>query len=192
MNNSNVTLYDALKSSYGNKQSRDELRRNGYNYDSMLSNHNQQVWYNPNKQKLLFNVAGTHNLSDVGTDVYLALGKLKDTNRYKEASRVLDEAKRKYNVNNATISGHSLGSTIGRYIANKDDKFYGLDGGYTLFQPTRDSGGNQHHYRSKGDVVSLLGANATHMKTLKSKSSPFDILGAHNIDNIKDENIFVD
>ena len=81
---SKLTLYDALKSSYGDVQARDKLKSAGYNYDSMLSNHNQQVWVNPNEKKLLYNVAGTHNLSDWGTDAYLAVGKLKSTNRYRE------------------------------------------------------------------------------------------------------------
>ena len=57
----------------------------GYNLDKSISNHNQQVYYNPNIKSLLFSVAGTHNLSDAGTDLYLGIGKLKDTNRCKEA-----------------------------------------------------------------------------------------------------------
>jgi hypothetical protein len=48
-----VSLYDALQSSYGDKQSQSKLANAGYKYDSMLSNHNQQVWYNPNEKKLL-------------------------------------------------------------------------------------------------------------------------------------------
>lgn len=71
-----INLYDALKSSYGDKRSKEQLRNAGFNYDSMLSNHNQQVWFNPNSKKLLYNVAGTHNLTDWGTDLWLALGGL--------------------------------------------------------------------------------------------------------------------
>ena len=84
-----VNLYDALKSSYGDKKSREILAKAGYQYDSMLSKHNEQVWVNPIEQKLLYSVAGTHNLNDWGTDLYLAAGHLKDTNRYKEADKTL-------------------------------------------------------------------------------------------------------
>ena len=42
--------------------------------------------------------------------------------------------------------------------------------------------------RSKNDIVSLLGSNNTNMKTLKSNTNIFN---AHNIDNIKDEQIFI-
>ena len=75
-------LYDVLKSSYANADSqRSSLGRYGYQRDDDLSNDNEQVYYNPIKQKILYDVAGTHNLSDVGTDAYLAFGHLKDTNR---------------------------------------------------------------------------------------------------------------
>jgi hypothetical protein len=192
-----VNLYTTLKSSYGDKKSRKKLSDAGYKYDSMLSNHNQQVWYHPDKKKLLYNVAGTHNLKDVGTDLWLAFGGLKNTNRYKEASKKLDEAKIKYgNDIETTVTGHSLGSTIGSYITGKNDKFYGLDGGYTIGQPTR-GGENRHNYRTAGDAVSLLSENAKHMKTLQNPNRnsgilPLDILNSHNVDNIKKENIFVD
>jgi predicted alpha/beta-fold hydrolase len=161
----------------------------------MLSNHNQQVWYNPNTKKMLFNVAGTHNLKDWGTDLYLAFGKLKDTNRYKEARNILNEAKRKYGNDIETkISGHSLGGAIAQYVGGKDDKVYTLDKGATIGQKTRS---NENAYRTSGDIVSALNANSTRMNTLNNynKSTgfiPLDILKAHNVENIKNDNIFVD
>ena len=190
-----INLYDALKSSYGDKKSQDKLKSSGYNYDSMLSNHNQQVWYNPNTKKMLFNVAGTHNLQDWGTDLYLAFGGLKNTNRYKEASKILDEAKRKYgNDIETNITGHSLGGAISQYIAGKNDKVYTLDKGATIGQTTRS---NENAYRTSGDIVSALNANSTRMKTLNNYNKaqgflPLDILKAHDVNNIKDEGIFID
>ena len=92
-------LHTVLKRSYA---SRDEQKKgfhdgvDDYDFDDSLSNDNQQVYYDKKKKKLLVSVAGTHNLKDVGTDVYLAMGHLKDTNRYKEADRILKEAKQKY------------------------------------------------------------------------------------------------
>ena len=191
-----IKLYDALKSSYGNSESKSKLKNAGYEYDNSLSSGNQQVWYNPNDKKLMVNVAGTHNLSDWGTDLYLGLGKLKDTNRYKEAEKVLKEAKNKYSPSQTTITGHSLGSQIGANIASKNDFFYGLDGGYTIGQKTRSYDGNHKHFRTSGDAVSLFGANAKNMTTLSNPNFqsgiiPFDAFNAHNIDNIKNENIYV-
>lgn len=185
-----VDLYDALKSSYGDKKSKEKLANAGYKYDSMLSNHNEQVWYNPNEKKLLYNVAGTHNLSDVGTDLYLAFGKLKDTNRYKEAGNKLEEAKKKYNVDNATITGHSLGGAVSQYIANKNDKVYTLNKGATIGQKTR---GNETAIRTSGDAVSLMNAGSTRMKTIDNTGLGFlnylNPLASHNVSNIKDYKI---
>lgn len=191
-----VQLYDALKSSYGDKKSRSKLEKEGYQMDNGLSNHNQQVWYNPNDKRMMVNVAGTHNLKDWGTDLYLALGHLKDTSRYKQAKNTLELAKQKYKPEQTIVSGHSLGSSIGSYIADKNDMFYGLDGGYTIGQKTRSYGGNHNQYRTSGDVVSLLGANAKHMTTLNNPNSstgiiPIDALKAHNVENIKNSNITI-
>jgi len=194
-----VKLYDALKSSYGDRKARDQLKKAGYNYDSMLSNHNQQVWYNPNDKKMMVNIAGTHNLKDWGTDVALAFGKLKSTGRYKQAEKVLKQAKSKYgNDIQTNITGHSLGGSIAQKIGSKkdNDKVIALDSGYTIGQKTRSYDGNQQHFRTKGDVVSLLGSNAKNMKTLKNNNIktgilPYDVLKSHDIENIKNENIFI-
>ena len=88
-----LTLHTALKNSYKPQKTLGK----GYILDDELSNDNQQVYVNRKKNnKLLFSVTGTHNLSDIGSDVYLGLGKLKDTNRYKEADSTLEKAKKKY------------------------------------------------------------------------------------------------
>lgn len=195
-----VKLYDALKSSYGNKKAKQNLEKQGYVRDSALSNHNQEVYYNPQDNKLLMNVAGTHNLKDWGTDLWLGLGHLKDTNRYKEAKNTLEKAKTKYSNETTpiqtTVVGHSLGASIGGNIAGKNDLFYGLDGGYTVGQKTRSYGGTHQHLRSEGDVVSLLGSGAKNMTTLSNPNTqtgilPYDALTAHNVDNIKNQNIYL-
>lgn len=193
--NSNVKLYDALKSSYGDKRARQELSNAGYKYDSMLSNHNQQVWFNPSTRHLLYNVAGTHNISDIGTDLYLGLGKLKDTNRYKQAKTILDQAKTKYSSVQpikTSITGHSLGGAVAQYIGSKDDNILTLDKGATIGQKTRS---NENAFRSQGDLVSALNANSTRMNTLNQNNKGLlnylNPLASHDVSNIKNENIFV-
>ena len=188
-----VNLFDALKSSYGNKTSENNIKSKGFVKDLSLSNDNEEVWYHPTKKKLLYNVAGTHNLSDVGTDIYLGLGKLKDTNRYKQAKKTLEQAKSKYNPQKTTITGHSLGGTIAQGIRQGNDKLFVLNSGYTIGQKTRSNGNKSHHFRTEGDLVSLLGSGAKNMKTMinPSMKTPFNILQSHDIDNIKAAKIFV-
>ena len=75
-----VKLETALKASYGYEKELKKLNKKGYILDKDLSNHNEQVYYKHKKsggKKLLYTVAGTHNLSDVGTDISLGLGRLK-------------------------------------------------------------------------------------------------------------------
>jgi hypothetical protein len=178
-----LTLYEGLKNSYNPQKT---IGKN-YILDDELSNDNQQVYVNRKKNnKLLFSVTGTrlNKLQDLGTDLYLAAGKLKDTNRYKEAESTLEKAKKKYNKNNATIIGHSLGSTIGSYIKKPEDRFVGLDAGYTIGQPTREG----EHYRVKNDVISGLGSKNSNMRTINKNTNLFN---AHGVDNIKDEQIFI-
>lgn len=192
-NQNSVDFYDILKSSYGNEQSINNIKNKGYKYDSMLSNNNVKVFHNPQQNKLLVGVAGTHNLSDALTDVNLAVGNLKNTDRYKEARDIYNRAKTKYNPNKTVVAGHSLGGAIAQYVANKNDKVYTLDKGATIGQKTRK---NETAYRTSGDVVSLLNANSTRMKTLNNPNTltgflAVDALNAHNVNNIKDSKIFI-
>ena len=198
-----VKLYDTLKASYGDKDAERKLQEKGFIKDSSLSNHNQQVYANPKTKKLIFSVAGTHNASDWLTDGYLAVGKLKDTKRYKEADKKYKQAKDKYSDYNFKTAGHSLGSAIAQGIAKPEDHVTTLNGGYTVGQKTRSHGGNFKSYRTQGDVVSLLGANSKNMKTIKNSGTSLiknlvtsiknkdpigfvsNVLGSHQLENIK-------
>jgi hypothetical protein len=119
---------------------------------------------------------------------------LKKTDRYKEARNTLNEAKKKYSVHGdikTNINGHSLGGAISGYIANKKDNVYTLDKGVTIGQKIRS---NENAFRTSGDAVSIFNSGSKNMKTLNNynKSSGFvgtDILKAHNVDNIKNNNI---
>ena len=207
-------LHKVLKRSYASKEKQRKGFHNkdeDYDFDEGLSNDNQQVYYDKKKGKLLVSVAGTHNLSDVGTDAYLAFGHLKDTNRYKEAENVLNKAKVKYGVDHATVVGHSLGGSVSQYIAGSKDQAYTLDKGATINQKTRS---NENAYRTSGDAVSLLNANSTRMTTLEKPKQKSSLIGSfidsglnkltggvygvaksalesHDVNNIKDSGIFV-
>lgn len=71
------SLYDTLRVGYlpSENQQGKEMAKYGYVIDTKLSNDNQQVYYNPETKKLLYNVTGSHNLTDwVNSDLKLALG----------------------------------------------------------------------------------------------------------------------
>jgi hypothetical protein len=71
------TLYDSLRIGYLPDESEKgrEMAKYGYQIDKALSNDNQQVYYNPESKKLLYNVTGSHTVGDwVNSDLKLALG----------------------------------------------------------------------------------------------------------------------
>ena len=169
--NRRLKLHKVLKLSYdNNEQHQQKMKKNGYAYDSMLSSKNEKVYYNPNQNKLLVSVAGTDKFSprDIITDVYLAAGKLQDTSRYQQAHKTIRDAKKKYNVDHAILAGHSLGGSIVSYAGSKGDTIYSLDKNATI--GTKIRGSREKAYRSAGDAVSALAANATHMKTLSKNN----------------------
>lgn len=191
MTTNKISLYDALVvSTLNNKQRVTALKKYGYVYDSMLSDKNNSTYYNPKTNKLLFNVKGTNpkSIQDIYTDVRLAGGQLKGTARYQDSKFLLAEAKRKYKGATTDVSGYSLGGTIAGYIAGADDDVFTYNKGATIGQPIR---ANETAYRTSGDIVSLADAGATRMKSLNKKAT-FNPLKAHELTNIKNENIFID
>ena len=78
------TLYDTLRIGYlpSESQQGKEMAKYGYQIDKGLSSDNQQVYYNPENKKLLYNVTGSHTLDDwVNSDLKLALGIKKNTGK---------------------------------------------------------------------------------------------------------------
>jgi hypothetical protein len=72
-----LTLYDSLRVGYipNENEKAKEMIKYGYQIDKGLSNDNQQVYYNPDNKKLLYNITGSHNLTDwANSDLKLALG----------------------------------------------------------------------------------------------------------------------
>ena len=208
--NNTPTLHQIVKNSYAKNKAN---QMGGYEYDQQLSNHNHQVYYNPKDKKLLFSVTGSHNASDWLNNIKLGLGYgFKQSNRYKESHQTLRDAKKKYNINNATVVGHSQSGYTAQHISSAGDKVLTLDKAATI-------GGNLKsgdHYRTSGDIVSTFDTGKTHMKTLPNShgssllgtafkagvslftgnpllgfSAINDIVKSHDVDNIKDHKIFV-
>ena len=202
---SNMPLHKALKLSYldDNKKKKKLLKKYGFRLDEDLSSHNQTVAYNPNNQRMLYSVAGTHNYDDFKTDAKLAFGNLKRSKRYKEAENTLDRAKNKYSGSKENIiTGHSLGGTITSYLPYDDKvRAFTLNSGVTIGQSTRNRGGKLTNYRTKGDVVSGLSASQKNQNTLnidvkkrgKTREEQFlnELLDRHSIDSIKGQKIFI-
>jgi hypothetical protein len=192
-------LYDALKASYESiEDAKKRLLKDDFILINELSNHNQKIFFNPKTKKLLMVGAGTHNLSDIGTDIYLAAGKLKNTKRYKEAKEVLEKARNLFpSAKGVEIVGHSLFGAIASGIGKKTDKITTYNKGVTIGQKTRP---NEHAYRTEGDIVSILSdkpitlnkktQNLRQHKSVQNVSVP-TFFKSHNLENLKNSNINV-
>jgi hypothetical protein len=185
-----VRAYDAMKNSYASQSDQAKFgAEQGYVYDSALSNDNQQVYYNPDSGKMLYSVTGTHNVSDIGTDLKLMTGGLKQTKRYKEAEDTFSLAKQKYQPKESVAYGTSLGGAI---ASNLDaDRIISLNKANAIGAKT---GKREVAIRSHGDVVSIFGANAKHMNTISSKGNLYDPmtwLNSHGSHNLKGMDLFI-
>lgn len=100
---------------------------------------------------------GSVNRSDFMTDVHLAVGKLKDTDRYKENSILSQQVIDKYGgfSGNITHIGHSLGGTIADQIGReKGHKSISFNQGSTPLHNYGESNATHQQVRIDNDFVS--------------------------------------
>jgi dienelactone hydrolase len=197
--NEDITLFQALNAGYKRDLGKAErkLAKHGYAVDRELSNERERVVaYNKDKGKILFIENGTDpsSLKDLKTDFGLGLGKLPQDKRIADAKNALVKAKEKYNaVNGTVLVGHSMGGSVVNKIAGGGDKAITYNAGFTAGEKARD---NVTHYRTRGDVVSLLAPTTPNTKVLentnKGTSGVQHLLKTHELANIKSEGIFVD
>lgn len=193
--NDQLSLHDVLKTGYdyakGRKKGINKLEQQGYILDKSLSNHNHQTYYNKDKNKVLFNVNGTHNAGDWITNLKLGLGiGYKESDRYKQSDKALKAAKQKYNTD-AIVSGHSQGGLTANYIASKNDQVITLDKATTIGGKSKGK-----NYRTEGDLVSVLNNGRKNNINLKNNYqqtgiSAIDMYRSHDLDHIKNQNIFI-
>jgi len=153
-----------------------------------LSNDNQQVYYNPTSQKMLYSVTGTHNVSDIGTDFQLMRGKLNDTKRFKQAEDTFNLAKQKYQPKETVAYGTSLGGGIASQL--DADRIVTLNKANAIGAKT---GKREVAIRTHGDIVSVFGANAKHMNTIGGGDlyNPMTWLNSHGSHNLKGKDLFI-
>ena len=209
-----LSLHKVLKNGYVDDKANN---LDGYIMDKSLSNDLHQTYYHPKEKKLVYNVRGTQSAGDWLTNAKLFFGRgFKESDRYKEAHKGLRDAKAKYKTDEATVVGHSQGGLTANYIAGGKDKVVTYNKASTFGSSLKHG----THYRTAGDVVSLLDIGKTHshilankntggvLKTLVKagtavysknpelgkealKETAGHVLDAHKVDNIKDEPIFV-
>ena len=181
-----LSLYDPLKSSYLNTiEAEEKMKKHNYKLDGELSNIQTKVFYNPEADNpLLITYRGTKNLlNDVPTDIALAFGQLKHTDRYKDSKYIYQKAKEKYH-SNALLVGHSLGGSLASAVSEANDKVITYNKGSAGFVgPATETKANETAYRWNGDILSAMSVFDKHKPiTLGGFKDP---ISAHHLSNIQ-------
>jgi hypothetical protein len=179
-----TNLCDVLRGSYGDEQAVKNIESQGYKRDNELSNEKHQVYWNPDKKHLINSIRGTATLKDWGTNAYIALGKGKETDRYKEEKSNLERAKEKYKPDKATVAGHSQGSYHASHAAGDDDEILTYNKAYF---PTDKVRHNETHYRIVDDPVSIF---AIGNRNTKNYFKTHDTSPWHFLNKVKNKLFF--
>jgi len=185
---SKIKLYDVLKAFYDDGK-KTTLKEAGFNYESSFSSKKLQTFFNPTDKILIFSIRGTDptSFSDLRTDFSLAIGKLRQTKRFKDAANMLKKAKEYFKPSKTIVTGYSLGGAIASGIAISSDKVYTFNRGSTIGSKVKD---NEEAYRVEGDLVS---ANLTGSSSIKKDRTLTDIispsLSAHELDQLKNDDV---
>ena len=189
----NLSLFTPLKASYGNKRAEETLRKQGYVKDKELSGRRDQVFHNPRTNKTLVTVRGTKTLTDVVlNDPAVALGRMKETQRYKHAQSTYDKATAKYGDSKITVGGHSLGGAIASGLNTRsEDRILTYNKAATprFLTGQERNAPNEMHYRNPADIISVFSAGAPRTKTV---GAPYlNPLRAHSVDALEHLPVFV-
>ena len=163
---------------------RPTAERRGEGYVPELSDRETAVFRpTARRPRALVAFRGSENYDDAKTDGHLALGRLRDTARWK---RTAAHAKRLREVlGDYDVTGHSLGGTLAQHVhdevLNKTGRLVAFNPGATLLGPVPGRDGRV--YSTRGDVVSAL-AHTTHkdVRVLTPKEGS-DLLSAHGAAN---------
>ena len=185
-----MNLHSVLSGGYSTdaNQQEENAKKAGYVRDGELSNSERQIYYNPKTNHLIHNINGTRTLKDLNTNLQLGLGNVKNTDRYKNETNILERAKKKHNPKSTSVTGSSLGGHLASQIAKPTDSVLTVNKASLPFQRT---GNNEKHFRSTNDVVSAFTGNQKHTQNIKTGLHRYNILGNHSTNIIKGKGIIV-
>ena len=153
----------AMKEVYENADNRRNIA--GYTLDTSLSTPEHLVY--SNADSILFGIRGSSAVKDFVADGEIGLksftgwpDSLSDTllNRYKRDEDIYQKIRQKYPNHHITMSGHSLGNTLGMNILknhpdDKNIKFFGYNG---WIHPDYNKDKRAYLTRQEGDLVSTF------------------------------------
>ncbi len=125
------TLQNIISNGYKKKKTNNI---DGYKLDNSLSGNRVQVLHNDDTNHTIVNHKGTGSLTDMWTDVKLALWNDKSGKRFDHSKKIQKEAEDKYKDSNFTVTGHSLGSKLAQEANTNNHELIALNGAYTPYK----------------------------------------------------------
>ena len=178
------TLHSLISNGYS-KKPKTVSNIDGYEMDKSLSGTRAQVYHNPTTNHLVVNHRGTKGIHDVVTDIRLMFGD-KSNKRFQHGKKITDEALKKYDTDNVTICGHSLGSQIASEANKKHNKeTIVVNPAMIPSEITKKQKDNETVIRSKLDPISYLHSLnpfASKSRTITIKSKSMNPLTEHSSD----------
>lgn len=123
--------------------------------------------------------AGTNilNLHDLKSDEELTLGFTSD--RLKHSKKKMQQVREKYNTDDITTYGHSLGGYLAEH-SNPNGKVVTFNKASTPFGKPKNK--NQIDIRTRNDLVSWLGLSHKNQIILEDDQNP---LSSHGVSNLR-------
>lgn len=152
--------YDMSKQSYRKPNKRKDI--GNYDYNDDLSDNENAVYVNDKDKKIIVAFRGSVNMKDFKTDVSLAMGGIRKTDRYDSTKNLVATIKEIYPNYNISFSGHSLGGTLAVEMADlsPNHKSVVFNSAHTPLRKGSVKDKDITYYSTSGDLVSALGLNA--------------------------------
>ena len=174
------TLHKMLNNSYAKKPKQND-DMDGYVIDKQLSGTRAQVYHHPTSNHLVVAHRGTSGAHDVVTDIKMMLG-MKNNKRFKHAKQVTDDALKKYDTDNVSIIGHSLGSQLARESNINNHEMININPAI-LPNDFYKKKHNEVIIKSKYDPISALHDLKPSKNTIVVDNKSYNPLKQHSLDH---------
>jgi len=176
-----------FKASVGSYKKPDKRKDLGkFRYDKDLSDNENAVYVNDEDKKVIVAFRGSVNKKDLMTDLKLAVGGIKNTERYGDTINLVRKVIDMYPDYKIEFTGHSLGGTLAieMNLISPTKKAVVFNAGHTPLRKKATHINDIRYYTTKGDVVSNLGLNS-YKDVRIMKGNLQNPIKAHSLSNFK-------
>ena len=169
---------DLIEASYSRTGDSEDIgKRYGLKLDKSLSNINQKVYYDKERNPTVV-FRGTKSRDDVMTDVLLGAGLEKYSTRFRDSKKLIEDVKKKYHNKPVTTLGHSLGASLAEYGGG--DKIVAVNRGVGIGGIGKQLPQNLTDIRSRNDIVSVLSKTQSGGRKITLKTNNINPLAEHS------------